>query len=228
MVRQPVASGFASGLTPLLPKRLKCVYNIFIMDGTEKDNIENSIESETKEESSPIKRSFTMNQDSELRYETKSSAKKSGKTILLMIGVLIVLLLAGFFLNKKFKFFSRDSGSSQSAVVTSTPVSSPIPTPQPILNRSDWSFEVLNGTGVTGEAKKAADKIQALGYQVSKTGNADKSNYKETEILVKKDLLDKVGLVVADLKDTIKIASVAGELKDSTASARIIIGKDSI
>lgn len=190
--------------------------------------MESEVDSEQKEESSPIKRSFTMNQDSELRYETKSSAKKSGKTIFLVIGLAAVLLVGGFFLNKKFKFFSRGSGSSQSAVATSTPVSSPIPTPQPILNRSDWSFEVLNGTGVTGEAKKIADKLKEQGYEVVKTGNADKSNYSQTEILAKKELLEKIDLVIADLKDTIKIASVAGELKDSTASARIIIGKDSI
>lgn len=109
---------------------------------------------------------------------------------------------------------------------TSTPVSSPSATPKITLVRSDWSLEVLNGSGVSGAAKKVADKLIALGYQVVKTGNADRDDYTNTQILVKKELLERIDLVIADLKDTAKIASVAGELNDSTASARIIIGKE--
>ncbi len=126
-------------------------------------------------------------------------------------------------------FFFRSSAS----VPVSTPVPSasetPLPTPSVVpLTRADFSFEVLNGSGTSGLAKKFALKIQDLGYQVVKTGNADKQTYVKTEIFVKKDLMSKIDLVIADLKDAIKIASVAGELKEGTASARIIIGKDSI
>lgn len=95
-----------------------------------------------------------------------------------------------------------------------------------ILVRSNWSFEVLNGLGVTGAAKELAEKLNALGYQVIKTGNADRDNYQETQILIKKGLEDKIDLVIADLKKTVRIASVGGELKDSTVSARIILGKE--
>lgn len=183
-------------------------------------------EPEAAEDQAPIKRSFIINQDSDVRYEPKSSGKGKGKTVLLIIILLVILLGGGFLLNKKFHFLSGLRPGAP--VATATPIPAPTVTPAPAINKSDWSFEVLNGTGVTGEAKKLADKIQALGYPVVKTGNADKSNYSRTQILVKKDLLDKADLVVADLQDTIKIASVAGELKDSTASARLIIGKDAI
>ena len=44
--------------------------------------------------------------------------------------------------------------------------------------------------------------------------------------IIKDDLKEKIDLVIADLKDVVKIASIGGELKDSTASARIILGKD--
>ncbi len=202
------------------------------MGDTEEEKIEESSEpeestmEETEEKASPIKRTFIINQDSELRYEPKSSSKGAGRTILLIIVLLVILLAGGFFLNKKFHFLSGFRPTAP--VATATPEPTPTPTPEPVLDRSQWSFEVLNGSGVTGEAKKVADKVKALGYPVVKTGNADKDNYTETQILVKADLLDKVDVVIADLKDTIKIASVAGELKEGTASARIIIGKDSI
>lgn len=141
----------------------------------------------------------------------------------------MILLLAG-------GYFAKVRNVIQpTPVITPAPIPTPAPTSQPVLNRSDWSLEILNGSGVTGAAKKLADKIQPLGYPVVKTGNADKDNYSRTQILVKKSLQDKVELIIADLKDIIKIASVAGDLpaggqglKDSTASARIIIGKDNI
>lgn len=153
-------------------------------------------------------------------YHFVTERKKSNRTLYIVIlGVIVLTVVGAFIFNKKL---------IKGETVESSPSPSPTPTqtPKPALNRADWSFEVLNGTGVTGAAKKIADKLKELGYQVIKTGNADKSDYEKTEILVKDDLKEKIDLVIADLKDVIKIASVAGELKDSTASARIILGKD--
>lgn len=186
----------------------------------------------SSQESAPIKRNFIINEDSELKYQPKDS-QGSGKGVLLIIGILAILLVGGFFLNQKFNLLPG-SGETAQPKVSPTPLPSPSPTPEPTLIRSEWSFEVLNGSGVTGQAKKIADEIKALGYEVVKTGNADKSSYASTQILAKKELLEggvsgtKIDLVIADLKDVIKIASVAGELTEGTASARIIIGKDSI
>lgn len=152
----------------------------------------------------------------------------SRKTLILIIVLLLAASIIGGF------FLFKNKGSIKSIVSHPTPTASPIPTPTPAetpgpsLNRSEWSFELQNGSGATGLAKKVADKIKDLGYAVVKTGNADKSNYPTTQVLVKKGLEEKLDLVIADLKDVVKIASYGGELKDSTASARIILGKDSI
>ncbi len=155
-----------------------------------------------------------------------SKSKSSRKPIILVV-ILIMLLIVGFLL------FKNKSSIKKMVMGAPTPTPTPIQTPQPtptpqLLIRSDWSFEVLNGSGVTGLAKKIADQIKNLGYSVIKTGNADKQNYAQTQILLKSDFKDKADLVISDIKDIIKVASYAGELKDSTASARIIIGKDSI
>ena len=152
--------------------------------------------------------------------------KKSKKKPLFVIAVLIALLLTGFFFKSKIKSLLNGE-----VIKSNQPAASQIPKPSPTPNplvRSDWSFEVLNGSGATGFAKNIAGKLQALGYQVVKIGNADRNDYQKTEVLIKKNLLDKIDFVIADLKDTIKIASIAGELKEGTASARIIIGKDAI
>ena len=183
-------------------------------------------EIQKEEEPSTVKASFISN-DHDLKYEPKDMDKSSGKGILLIIGLFVVLAVGGFFLNQKFKILP---GSGQLTQPTPSDIPIPItsPTPQAVIDRSEWSFEILNGSGVTGAAKKLAEEIQTLGYSVVKTGNADKDSYSQTQISVREDLLEKVDLVIADLKDTLKIASVAGELAEGTASARIIIGKDAI
>lgn len=154
-------------------------------------------------------------------------SKKSGKKTLLLGFILALILLGilGVVFRDKVNAFLN--GVQQTVQPTPTPSATlePTPTPNPLI-RSDWSLEVLNGSGVSGQAKKLADKLRELGYAVVKTGNADKDTYEISEILVKSDLQDKLDTVIVDLKDTIKIASIGGELKDSTASAQIIIGKD--
>ena len=159
----------------------------------------------------------------------KEKSKKTFILILIMVGILLVtgfIALATNLFNFRSQIKNLVVGeASPTPAPTSTSTFSPTPIPNPLI-RSDWSLEVLNGSGVSGLAKKVAEQLSDLGYPVVKTGNADKQTYKTTEILVKGDLKDRVDSVVADLRDVIKIASVAGELEEGTASARIIIGKD--
>lgn len=148
--------------------------------------------------------------------------KKSSKKPVILVITVLLLIIFGIL---GFKFFkSKKAVKPENPVPSATQI--PTPTPQSVLNRADWSFEVLNGSGAAGLAKKIADKLKDLGYPVIKTGNADRDDYPKTAIFVKSSLKDKLDLVIADIKDVIKIASVAGELKEGTASARIIIGKD--
>lgn len=175
----------------------------------------------------PIKRSFTINNGKALNYEHQFSSKKSSNKItFLLVGLLLLIVLGGaFFFRSKIKNLAV--GNLQPTPTPVPAVVQPTSTPNPLV-KSEWSFEVLNGSGESGLAKKIAAKIQDFGYQVVKSGNADQSDYSQTQVFVKKDLLGKVDLVIADLKDVIKIASVAGQLQEGTASAKIIIGKDSI
>lgn len=142
-----------------------------------------------------------------------------------IIGILIggvIILASGAF------FFLGQGQESEPKIITplKTPVSAPAEEEKTSFNRSKWSLEVLNGSGIAGVSKKAAEKLVQLGYQVVKTGNADKSNYQTTQVFVSNTLLDQADQLIKDLSDEFKSASMAGELKDSTASARIIIGKE--
>lgn len=182
-----------------------------------------------KDESFDIDRINKSATDTTLRSEQFSPNTKSNKRTLFLIIILLLVLVGIWFIFFRNKSSNKNNGGSTPAPTSaSSPISTPQPTqaPKKTLNRSEIALEVLNGSGVTGEAKRIGSKLQNLGYPVVKMGNADNSTYAQTQIFVKKNLLSKVDLVVADLKDIVKISSVAGELKEGTASARIIIGKD--
>jgi len=195
---------------------------------TELEPAKKKLVNHLKEDLQSAKR-FIINKDNPPMYEQRSRKGKSGKKILVISIVLVLLLIGGYFINKKFSISSQVRDVVQPTPIA-TPASLPTPTPvsKPVLNRSDWSLEILNGTDVTGAARQIANEARDLNYLVVKIGNADKNNYLVSQILVRKELEDQIELVIADLRDVIKIASIAGELKEGTASARIIIGEDNI
>ncbi len=197
-----------------------------------KEEEEETVEESEKEEAhEDISRSESLRhdlnkfvRDNQPNYNlTPQNKRISTKLITLILFIVAVLVIGGGIYFIAGLGSAKKQPQSSSDVPTATP--RPTPTPQAV-NRSDWSFEVLNGSGVTGEAKRIADALKELGYQVVKVGNADRSDYTQSEFFVQEDLTDKVDQVVVDIKDIIKIASISGELKDSTASARIIIGKE--
>ena len=95
----------------------------------------------------------------------------------------------------------------------------------PTLNKSEWSLEVLNGSGVAGVAKKSADTLEKGGYAIDTVGNSPK-NVGETQIFIadSKSTEDKA-LFLEDIKKLLGVdASISGTLSDSKSAARIIVG----
>lgn len=184
------------------------------------DKTEERVEGENAETQTSQK-SFQMD-----NYQSLNKSGSGRKKFIVTLILIAILAAVGWFAVSLFSGSSGETKPTQTTV-TESPTPTPTPEPSPAINKSEWSFEILNGSGEAGLAKKIGDRIKALGYEVVKVGNADKSDYATTQIFVKNVLKDKVNLIVADLKDAVKIASYAGELKDSTASARIILGLDS-
>ncbi len=106
-----------------------------------------------------------------------------------------------------------------------TPSSVITPTMSAAPDKSSVFIEVQNGAGISGVATIAAKKLQARGYEHVQTGNADKSNYTSISLYISKTMTYDRANFLSDIKKDFPEASEAGELKDSTYSARIIIGK---
>jgi hypothetical protein len=106
--------------------------------------------------------------------------------------------------------------------ITPTPIVEPTATPMPVEKPETW--QILNGSGVTGLAKKWADDLTELGYEDIKTGNADNSDYEATEVTVRKDSMSKQ--VEEDLADKGVSAGNISIDEDLEYDVVVIIGKE--
>lgn len=113
---------------------------------------------------------------------------------------------------------------------TPTPKPTPIPTPQRVattaaeLKRQAISVQVLNGTGVAGVAKKAADFLASFFYTISDVGNAENYDFEKTVIQTKK--VADLDLLRADLENQYEIGSASATLSSSSSyDAVVIVGK---
>ena len=110
-------------------------------------------------------------------------------------------------------------------VATSTPVSSPTPVTTD-LKRSDVKLQVLNGSGVSGLAGKVKTYLEGLGYKDVATGNADSSDYAQTELQVKDSKKSFSDLVSKDLSKDYTVSSSIKTLNSSNKYDIIItLGK---
>lgn len=115
---------------------------------------------------------------------------------------------------------------------TEKPTLTPAPSVDPIdkssgLDRSKLSVHILNGSGVTGAAKKVSDLLEGLGYNVIQIGNAQTSDYASTELQVVSGKDDFIALLKKDLSGSYTVGKTSDSPPaDEKADAVVIVGKE--
>lgn len=149
-----------------------------------------------------------------------------------LAGVIVLAVIAGLVLY--FRSAGQDETPTPSARVSPSPSPKPTasatptstPTPSPTVVPADWTFEVLNGSEVSGAAAKAAQILRERGYSVKKVDNADKSTYEETQLLVTSERSGAAQALLTDLKTAFPLDKVEATLESTSVTARLILGKD--
>lgn len=170
--------------------------------------------------------------------EGKSASR--GKSIIIGIGLLLVLTGAGigawyFFTNQKqftvqipkisvsLPFFQSQPSPTPTRSKEVTPTATPTPR---VIDPQTYTVQILNGSGIPGNAGKAKKLLEEKKYIVKSTGNANSFNYQTTEIQAKKHVekiyLDQLATI---LSASYKLASQTAELKTGETDIVIIIGK---
>ena len=134
--------------------------------------------------------------DSTTRLEIKSpqpviiNQSSLSKKIAIILAVCI-FLVAGLLISSK-KIFNRNT-DYVSPVVENIPQNTP--TSIPTINIDSLKIQVLNGSGITGEATKVSTLLSQNKFKVANTGNAPNYDFVKTEIQTK----DLVSTQIIDL-----------------------------
>lgn len=124
---------------------------------------------------------------------SEGSSSGSKKWIFIFFGVVLLTVLltsGGLYYYKNFMNKKPQKTISQ---LTSKPVNTPTPTEA--LTKTT-AVQILNGSGIPGEAGKVAELLKSSGFEKIETGNADAYTYKTTQVAVRektpKDVYDAI------------------------------------
>ena len=161
---------------------------------------------------------------SERPLEEEAPLEKTNRK-LFTAGLIVVLFIFGvtgwvFYLTNRYSEETTQEEITLEEGATEEPAATPASTQ---LERGEITLEILNGSGVAGAAGDAAEVFEALGYEDVEIGNADETE--GNELYVSSDIEDLIDVLLEDVEEELDISSISGELDDSTASARIILGE---
>lgn len=135
----------------------------------------------------------------------KPPTNKNWKWLIVLVLFLVVIGAVTFFVFKSSKTASTleesptPDTSSLSNFATPEPSATPSATPS---DKSQIKIQILNGTGIIGEAGYLSNKLNALGYTNISTGNASTQNSTDTQVTfssgVGGDVIDEI---TSSLKD---------------------------
>lgn len=161
---------------------------------------------------------------------TKDVVKSGGPNFRLVLFILALFLVIGAVIGGIFYYKSKVSKvetqeGDEEAEVTLTPTPTSLPTGSE-LDLSKYSVNVLNGSGVVGEAGKAAENLDSLGFKEIKTGNAESYDFTTTSVRLKAEVADGVYEKISEaLSGTYNVEKGKTSLdKDSSYDVEITVG----
>jgi hypothetical protein len=133
----------------------------------------------------------------------KSSSKKIFIPILFLI--LVVMGVGIFLFRDKLPFISTSepTPTPYNPDLIITPAYTPTPSPRPVIDREEITIEVLNGTGISGEAAYLQKKLGDLGYSDVDLGNASDQNNRTTHVVFDEDVESPVKEEISDLLESV-------------------------
>lgn len=183
----------------------------------------------------PHKPGFVEN----LMKRKKEDGKPKNHTKLLVIALILLFIGGSVFVVKYLADNSIISvpflSKSSEKVVEATPTPTPAPTPEPTIekitetklqNFNGYKLEVLNGSGIRGEADKVTELMNPLGFDEISSGNADSYNYQETQVSFKSaELYRGIELIEDTLSQYALLFSEEPLPEDYPYDVKIIVGK---
>lgn len=121
---------------------------------------------------------------------------------------------------------NRGREMERQAAITPTPevAETPTPTPVPQESAETYSISVLNGSGISGEAGRVKTLLEGEGLKVETVGNADASDFEETEISVGSNVAKSFTTKLTDILEK-NYTVVMGDEASGKDDVVITVGK---
>lgn len=142
----------------------------------------------------------------------------------IFIAIIIIALIGGgsyFFMQSR-----STTPSAENEEVTPTQEFEPTPTPEE-AERDAFDIEILNGSGIAGEAGRAQELLEGDDFVVISTGNADTYDYEETVIQASSDVPDEwIDQLIDTLEENYTVQTRVDDIDGATdADVVVIIGQ---
>ncbi|OGM10705.1 hypothetical protein A2Z22_05360 [Candidatus Woesebacteria bacterium RBG_16_34_12] len=159
----------------------------------------------------------------------KGKSKKKKMFFILFILIIVAGVISGgiWYFNNNFKKEDSDTNvDNGSQVVTPSPEVSATPTQAQEVDTSEYSINILNGSGIAGEAGRVENLLSDIDFKVIDTANADSYDYVETEVQIKENLPDTLyNLIKESLENNYIVTRLDENLtEDSEYDVVIIVG----
>ena len=159
----------------------------------------------------------------------KGKSKKKKMFFILFILIIVAGVISGgiWYFNNNFKKEDSDTNvDNGSQVVTPSPEVSATPTQAQEVDTSEYSINILNGSGIAGEAGRVENLLSDIDFKVIDTANADSYDYVETAVQIKENLPDTLyNLIKESLENNYIVTRLDENLtEDSEYDVVIIVG----
>lgn len=163
-----------------------------------------------------------VNRFSSLTGEPLPEPKGISKTLFLVVGIVVLVLIGGsaYLLRGKFQKPKIEEPKEPPSVQ----ISSPQITQNPSFDRSKFTVRVLNGTKKTGLAASVSAKLKELGYKTEPEGNATSSAILRTEVKVKEGAIGLLEQLIKDLSPDFDATSGALLKASDVIDGEVILG----
>lgn len=181
----------------------------------------------SRSSSTPPVPTITHSTPSSMNTQEETKRFRFPKEILLFVVIFLVTFGLFYFIansrgGEGFSFFGGPT-PTPTAEPTAPP---PSPTPTIEVKREEVKVQVLNGTGIPGQAGSTKTLLTDKGYKNVITGNASKYDYTQSEVQIKKGKEYLQNTVLADIKTLIDSPKVTELSETDVEDVVIIIGKD--
>lgn len=187
--------------------------------------------SEPKEKSKQISSEEVKDWLKDVRPDTtKEQEKGGGRPVIKWLAVFVILLLVAGAVAGGIYYYKQNVPVQEAEETTGPenetaqqpedhmeeePTATPVPEEE--VDLTEYSVNVLNGSGVAGQAGAVADLLTEAGFADPDTGNADEFNYTVTEIQSKADVPESVTEeLAAALRDSYSVNVLEDALDESS------------